>query len=241
MATFLVALQIASILAVLGRLAAFRIGLPAFAAFLVIDVIEIGIAMWASSATSMNEAVKVWAGCQFALCCGYVAIADELRRRVLRRYPGIGHIASVFVLVAIAIGGMIVMLTAVDPSKGLLRLAVFLPRIMVSILFVAIGCLWLLVRHYPTDLTMNDRIHGKVLSVYLGGRSLTLLAINVGGDPQTSALFGMVISTCCFISWSLLLTGEEPDLVPSPDSSAVLDAAQQRSQRAIEELRGIWR
>ena len=241
MTTALVLLQMMVIVAVLVRLVLSSIHLPVFGAYLVFNL-AMGIAAWsASAATSTNLAVWIWAYGQFVTAAFWVAAADELRRKILSQYINIGRFGLFVVLTAIAISVFLVWLTASEERSTFPRLVTFVPRIVASILAVAVGLLALFVSRYPADQAPNSLVHGKILGFYFGSQGLSFLAVNVGVSPQSMALVGMVLSMAAYTSWVLFLSAAG-EAVPTPavgPKSMTLHEAQQRSEDAIAELRDL--
>jgi hypothetical protein len=237
----LVLLQMLMILAALSRLIASSVHLPVFGAYLVFNLAMGAASWWASGATSTNLAVWIWAYGQFVTAAFWVAAADELRRRILVQYVNIGRFGLLIVFFAIAASVLIVWITATEQHASFPRLVTFVPRIVASILAVAVGMLAVFVSRYPADQAPNSLIHGQILGFYFGAQGLSFLAVNVGVAPQTTALVGMVLSMTAYLLWTIRLSAAG-EAVPTPAAnpkSITLQEAQQRSEDAIAELRDL--
>ncbi len=241
MAMALSAVQIIAIIAVLWRLVRSRIHLPVFAIYLLVDLLLGGVAVVAAPALSMNTAVYVWAYGQLLVAALWILIADELRRRMLVNYRGVGGFGSVVVIVAIVVASIAVWLTATDSHSHFTRAVIFVPRVIVTALTLAVASLAAFVTHYPAHQAPNTMVHGRTLGLYFGGQSLSLLAVNVSDNPQAMSLVGMVLSMICFGYWTLALSAAG-EAVPTPAAnlkSGNPSEARERSERALAGLRDL--
>jgi hypothetical protein len=236
---FLVLLQMAAISAAIWRLRVDRIRLPFFGTFLAANLV-LGVFAWkAAPSLSMNSAVKVWAWGQFVIAVMWILTADELRRRILVQYKGIGRFGLWLVLAAVAVAALAVYATATDYRQTFMRLAVFIPRVVGTTLAIAMALLSGFVARYPALQSSNSIQHGRILTLYFAAQGLSFLAVNVGVQPQNMALFGMVLSMACYVSWATMLSAAG-EIIPIPAARGLtLADAQIRSEQAVAALRDV--
>ena len=232
-------LEIAAHVGLLARLGVSRVKLPVFAAYLVLNLAQGAVLILAASTYPVREYAIIWAYGQLLTALAWVLVSDELRRRVLRGYPGIGSFAAVAVLTAILGAAAIVWFTSIENRSNLMRLAIFVPRIVASTIAVAMLLLLPILKHLNSPLAPNVVIHARLLALYFVARSVTLIIINLGPNPQLVALAGMVLSITCYVVWAIKLTraGEVVPLTAKPADYEPLVSAEARAASAIATLR----
>jgi hypothetical protein len=179
----------------------------------------------------------IWAYSQLLTAAWWIAVFVELRFHVLARYRRLGSLGTYLTIAAIAVGMGLVLATAQDQRNGLMRLAMFAPRVVAGVLFVSMGVLGLLMRHYPTDHSPNIARHAWILWLYFGAKALAFWAINVGASPVFLSMFGPILGLVCFGSWAFLMEREVSRVWVPTMTDEELRAARERSKRALDELR----
>lgn len=211
--------------------------LPVFAAFLAFDFALVAVAIAASDSTKQDVLVSVWAWGQIVTAAFWVACFIEIRAHVLSRYPGIGRVATWVTGVALAIGFALIAATATENRSGIMRFAVFLPRLTAAVLFVSMALIGWFMRRYPSEHPGNVRRHMLLFWIYLGGRAVSLWGSLYFEDAVAWPMVGTFVSATCFLSWSLAMRREaETPFVPTATIEE-LRAAQLRSDRALDLMR----
>lgn len=214
-----------------------RVPFSLFKCFLAFELILGVVSIWARSQSQLS--LKVWIWGQLMTAVLWLSVFAEVRKFVVRDYPGIGPIADKIVGLCLGIGALAMWLTANDNHSVMMRLAVFVPRVVSGSLTVGMLLLGALMRHHPSLGHPNTEAHSRIFWLFMGTQALSLWAGNLVSRDllPTVTVVRMVLSLLCFSCWIFFLARHSEVVLKPIISAADLERAQQQSRRAVDELK----
>ena len=187
-----------------------------------------------------------WEITQPLLALLLLAAVLELYNRIIQRYAGLGYLGGRVLAVAAAVGILISAgIALVDakalPSTGLLGIAVFCQRWLLSVAAVVLVIASRFFFRYRSVMIRNLVIHTRVLTLYCAITAAAYFSTNLRADPAlVSALFlsGYFLCQCL---WFGLLSkaGEHSTRPPStPEQIEEARLSRQQMKKLLDDLEG---
>jgi hypothetical protein len=173
-----------------------------------------------------------------------LATVLELYNRIIQRFAGLGYLGG-RVLAAAAATGILISagIALVDakalPSTGLLGIAVFCQRWLLSVAAVVLVIASRFFFRYRSVMTRNLVVHTKVLTLYCAITAAAFFSTNLRADPAlVSALFlsGYFLCQCLWIGL-LSKAGEHLTAPPStPEQIEEARLSRQQMEKLLDDL-----
>jgi hypothetical protein len=165
-----------------------------------------------------------------------LAAVFELYNRIIQRFAGLGYLGGGVLAGAAAVGILISAgIALVDakalPATGLLGVAVFCQRWLLSVAVVVLVIASRFFFRYRSVMIRNLVVHSRVLTLYCAITAVAYFSTNLRADPRVvSALFLSGYFLCQCLWFALLSKAGEYSTAPPSTPERIEEARQSRQQ-----------
>ena len=198
-------------------------------------VVDLGTSLFDRGSRGYAYAL-FWGITQPLLAVLLLAAVFELYNRITQRFAGLGYLGGGVLAVAAAVGilisaGIALVDSKALPSTGLLGIAVFCQRWLLSVAVVVLVIASRFFFRYRSVMIRNLVVHSRVLTLYCAITATACFYVNLKVDPDLGSavlLSGYVLCQCLW--FALLSKAGEHSTEPPSTPERIEEARQSRQQ-----------